>query len=530
MPFPLERGQIRHAFLDLLPFETASVKIVIYITLSLLASCISSQTQVELKAPSLSQSENSEITDSKPENSKPSLLESLFPSRLISLGEALRLGKDKSIALLKEAQKNQTQEVGGALDSIATKEIDPPAVKERRKFIKSFKAQKTKARIATSEKILAKFQCSDSAEAQALAFTLERDFPDKHPFEASTLLHEKVAACEGPLQQDSLLKASILFMLKDNCEKAEELIVQIQVKSSLFLADRISLLRKQCKPTEKWTARNPWSGYGILLTDPKLDQPEDPRWSLGVKSGSEIWDERLFKMIQLSEAGQTDTLRFFAQQLNAEDFIALPHGFQATLLLILHFEGIDFEVFRLLNKVLAQNPELMRRELTSLLYPVRYWDLILKNSEGLDPHFIKALVRQESAFNPRAQSRAKALGLMQLIPSAGRIYGVRRPKDLFIPEVNVRAGAKYIRNLVREFGSFELALAAYNAGPSNVRDWMERYPTPNKELFIEMMPYSETREYVRLVMRNYRMYQLILGPPPAENTTATVSDSSQTNP
>lgn len=78
------------------------------------------------------------------------------------------------------------------------------------------------------------------------------------------------------------------------------------------------------------------------------------------------------------------------------------------------------------------------------------------------------------------------------------------------PETNIRVGSEFLRKLIADFGSVELALAAYNAGPQMVKDWQRRYPTANVDLFVEMIPFSETREYVRLVLRNYKIYQKVL--------------------
>lgn len=99
---------------------------------------------------------------------------------------------------------------------------------------------------------------------------------------------------------------------------------------------------------------------------------------------------------------------------------------------------------------------------------------------------------------------------MQLIYPTAKRYGVRQPQQLLSPEVNIQAGSEFLNRLISDFGSVELALAAYNAGPGIVREWQRRYPTGNINLFVEMIPYSETREYVRLVTRNYKIYQSIL--------------------
>jgi soluble lytic murein transglycosylase-like protein len=103
----------------------------------------------------------------------------------------------------------------------------------------------------------------------------------------------------------------------------------------------------------------------------------------------------------------------------------------------------------------------------------------------LDPWLVASVVQAESAFDPRAVSRAGASGLMQLMPSAAAEHGVR---DVFDPAENLRGGSEHLRTMLDRFESVSLALAAYNAGAATV----ERYDG--------VPPYKETREYVRRVL------------------------------
>ena len=108
----------------------------------------------------------------------------------------------------------------------------------------------------------------------------------------------------------------------------------------------------------------------------------------------------------------------------------------------------------------------------------------------LQPALIKAVIAVESAFNPRAVSRAGAPGLMPLHPKTARRYGVG---NAFDPEQNVAAGARYLRDLLRRYNNnLELALAAYNAGEDAVDRYGQQIP-----------PFRETRGYVPAVMRLY---------------------------
>lgn len=104
----------------------------------------------------------------------------------------------------------------------------------------------------------------------------------------------------------------------------------------------------------------------------------------------------------------------------------------------------------------------------------------------LDPRLLWAVAMAESSLNPRAVSSAGAIGLMQLMPDTARLLGCRDPFDA---SQNVEAGARYLRQLLDQFGDIPLALAAYNAGPHVV----ERYGG--------IPPYPETQDYVKRVLR-----------------------------
>jgi len=167
--------------------------------------------------------------------------------------------------------------------------------------------------------------------------------------------------------------------------------------------------------------------------------------------------------------------------------------------------------FSILNAVLESQPEYLSTEVLQLLYPKPYEDVILKNSLNFDSFLLFGLVRQESAFNPRARSRKNARGLMQILPSTARRIDKKLAKNLFDVENNTTIGARYLVQLIDRFQDTELALAAYNAGEGRVKDWLERYPTADKILFLDLIPFQETRNYVSSILRNnywyHRLYE-----------------------
>jgi soluble lytic murein transglycosylase len=154
-----------------------------------------------------------------------------------------------------------------------------------------------------------------------------------------------------------------------------------------------------------------------------------------------------------------------------------------------------------------------------LLYPVAFDDVIRAESRrrGVDPALVAALIHQESRFTPRAVSRAGALGLMQVLPNVGtalarqaRVSPFERVL-LFQPDVNIRLGTMHLDAMLDQYPHIEYALAAYNAGGSPVRRWRRKAGASDPELFIERIPYDETRDYVRILLRNRATYAMLYG-------------------
>ena len=155
------------------------------------------------------------------------------------------------------------------------------------------------------------------------------------------------------------------------------------------------------------------------------------------------------------------------------------------------------------------------------LFPRPYWNDLKRfaTANALDPYMVASLIRQESEFNPNAVSNKNALGLMQLLPRVGK--GVAKQQklkhfaapQLFMPAVNLQLGTKYFRSMVDEFGSFEYALAAYNAGDDRVKDWQSNGKYRDIQEFVESIPFTQTREYVQAIMRNANVYRQLYGTP-----------------
>ena len=153
-----------------------------------------------------------------------------------------------------------------------------------------------------------------------------------------------------------------------------------------------------------------------------------------------------------------------------------------------------------------------------ILYPLAYFDTLQAEAKrrNLDPYLLASITRQESGFEPTIVSSAGAVGLMQIMPeeasriaAAGGLGPVTRA-DLFDPKTNIAVGAaEFSQKLATWKGNHILAIASYNAGERAVGTWIEKTPMDDSDLFVESIPYAETRLYVKTVTRNRFEYRRI---------------------
>lgn len=173
------------------------------------------------------------------------------------------------------------------------------------------------------------------------------------------------------------------------------------------------------------------------------------------------------------------------------------------------------ESFRVIYTNLDRERVFFNRFLLNILYPQPYMKElqgVLKKA-NLDPLILLSLIRQESVFNPGARSRVGARGLMQLMPTtARRLQRGVRDNQLTIPKKNIELGAKYFQQLHKRYdGNLVYILSAYNAGESRVDRWKGQYFAGDDMLRnIEMIPFLETRNYVKLIFRNLFFYKTLV--------------------
>jgi soluble lytic murein transglycosylase len=168
---------------------------------------------------------------------------------------------------------------------------------------------------------------------------------------------------------------------------------------------------------------------------------------------------------------------------------------------------------------LERGGESVPQALWSAAYPTVYLPAIRVHAgTTVDPYLVAAIIREESQYDARAVSRVGAVGLMQVMPATAqavaRMQGfpdvVR--DDLFDQETNIRFGVRYLEQLLQQFsGNVMYAVAAYNAGPQAVTGWIAKNDSKEPDEFVELIPYQETRQYVKRVLRSYREYRRLGG-------------------
>jgi len=172
-----------------------------------------------------------------------------------------------------------------------------------------------------------------------------------------------------------------------------------------------------------------------------------------------------------------------------------------------------------LGRDLRRSGEEWNLRLLRIVHPLPHRDFLIReaSTRGLDPFFVAGLIRQESAWDARIVSVSGAVGLMQLMPATGRevagSLGIRFSDDsLTDPETNLRLGTTYLRTMLDRFdGRAEDALAGYNAGPSRIRQWRGDPTYRDRDVFMEHIPFAETRNYVKVVQQYARIYTALYG-------------------
>ena len=150
------------------------------------------------------------------------------------------------------------------------------------------------------------------------------------------------------------------------------------------------------------------------------------------------------------------------------------------------------------------------------VYKLEYTEYVKKyaNEYNVDEYLIYAIIKAESNFKQDAVSSRQAKGLMQLMYSTAEEISLKvnvelNEENILEPDININLGTKYISMLIQKYNNTNLALAAYNAGSGNVDGWIEKGVIKKDGEDIQNIPYKETNNYVRKILRDYEIYKNI---------------------
>jgi soluble lytic murein transglycosylase len=299
-----------------------------------------------------------------------------------------------------------------------------------------------------------------------------------------------------------------------------------QVPQLLYWASRVDRPRDAAvEPSEQeltLTSRYPFTYYGLLA-----QQGRPPGGVLDALSLNADTDAG-FSAPALTDRAAELVLLGWRNEAREELLLATrrapPTSDRATEVAdTLASLGADDEALRIVRRHFAPALERGDAALAPTIwrraYPSHLLTAIRSRAEDrVDPFLIAGLIREESVYDPRALSPVGAIGLMQLMPETGRRVARQvglsgfEVEQLYTPDVNLTLGVRYLADLLDRFaGNEAYAVAAYNAGPEAVTRWIETGPPRSIEEFIEEIPFSETRGYVKRVLRSAWLYRGLYG-------------------
>jgi hypothetical protein len=396
---------------------------------------------------------------------------------------------------------------------------------------------------AFAKKLIEDKQCRSPELYAYLGLKAEEFFPSEDLMKTSVAIYGKADQCAidqpalvtSKYIQNARFRMGLLSILKQDCGQAQKVFGRLAKMGTSDYSTRALYWNAYCAKNDsrrddfltnfdELFKTNPLGFHTLkinngdsLLVD-NLSKPIDPVIKMRSVSGPhnvESCNSWLALIEYMDHTGHEEAVRRLLSPVrkSPESLMRLEPGVRLYLSTFAFRAKDTMALFRILDSVFRTQSEYVVDSTLKLFYPMKHLDYISSRVKTVNPFLITALIRQESAFQEMVKSKVGAVGLMQLMPKTARLIDRSASrKRLLQPEVNLRVGIQYFENLVARYnGDVELALAAYNAGPEVVDRWEKRYPMKNRLLFLDLIPYTETRNYVTLIGRNYYWYTKIYG-------------------
>ncbi len=392
------------------------------------------------------------------------------------------------------------------------------------RLMRSLSREPTERVLAWVPRMLEKRNCPRNLSAAAIR-KLENMLPDRQAQLAIEKLYEHAAVCLRPQDEGyhaTHFRQALLRQLWGNEKGARAAIIRaaaakadnMEMPRTLYWAG--ALQDKAAARNQYWkklVGEHPLSYHALevwrhLKVDPYEVFMRRPHHELSRSAGNSPGLHEALRWLESLYLMDTQT-----SAQNLANWVVERYGDQMPESTLMYVSALKSSQNTPLNAIVFltrrvnENPQFLNEQTLRMLFPRPYLDVFNENADTIDPFLIMSIARQESGFNPRARSVANAQGLLQLLPSTARQMAGKHVSNLYDERTNVSLGVKYLDGLVKRFESVELALAAYNAGPSRVPTWKRRYPTQDPTLLIDLIPFRETRNYVSLIVRNNYWYE-----------------------
>ena len=331
----------------------------------------------------------------------------------------------------------------------------------------------------------------------------------------------------SPRADDARFRAALILYIKGNARAAASAFDSVFARyphSSEATASRYWSGRAWQKAGARATAEARWRD--VIAREPlsyyagtSAKQLHAPPWSPPTGNATDRFpdvpavDSAMRRITTLEQLGMDTEARFEYDALESAAAGSVDRMLATANALRAH--GQTSRAIRLAFRIIDAGTRDARAY--RLAYPLVDQDELTRQARvrSIDPALVAAIIRQESSFNPHAVSVAGARGLMQVMPSVGQQvarslrYPLWDPGLLFDPDANLELGVAHLASSIRQYDDIPRVLAAYNAGGSRVRRWETKPGADDPEIFAERIPFTETRDYVRIVQRNVELYRAL---------------------
>lgn len=368
--------------------------------------------------------------------------------------------------------------------------------------------------------------CHAPALSYLVAYKLEEQFPAELAVETARKIYRRGSDCGSPGElyaAQSSFRYGLMQIWKKECKEIPSLMAKVEASADAsnfhprarfwryYCASQSNDSEAKSAARESLAKNHPLSFQNLAVAG---DDPAALAEILRASPPSAAVRSLVRTEMNPLVRGVEALLRVGATQIAADvvdrniaDISSLEPEVRLYLAILMNRIGYALPKFKILNTLFADNPQFVSVDTMRLFFPLWYADVVRKQVRHVDPLLIISLIRQESAFNKEARSGVGARGLMQVMPATARMVASVRTPKLYDPETNIGIGTKYFVQRLQQYdGDVELTLAAYNAGFSRVDQWKKRYPTDNRMLFLDFIPFRETRDYVSSILRNYYWY------------------------